>query len=507
MFRFSIARAPCLAVVAVSAVVAVLTLLATPISLQAQVFKTNLPELGDIAATDLSPADELKMGRKIMLEIVPDPDYIDDVVVAHYLNQLGLSLTQAWQRAPYAHSELPPIQLFAVRDGSMNAFALPGGFIGVHSGLVLAVQNESELASVLAHEIGHVAQRHIARMIGREKDDLIVMVGSMLLAALAARSSPDAAQAAAMGGQALALANQLAFSRDAEREADRVGLTILDESNFDTRGMTVMFRRLQNNNKFNEGKAPAYLRTHPMSSERIADIGERLRASAPKAAIDSPEFAIIRARLRVLQDTSTEGLKQTQKWFTSQGDSAAKFYGLAFSALRLGDFLAAQAELKRALKFCQQIEICKFLTLELAVAEKNSGAALDALSALSTLDTLKPQAGSSPSMAFIWYKFQTLMLAKNYRAAVDVAQTAALRQTQDARWKKMEAQAHQALGRDSRSHTALAQSYYLQGAHGAALEQLALARKARDADHIDLSIIDVLERQWKLEVREKNKKK
>ena len=168
-----------------------------------------------------------------------------------------------------------------VRDPMLNAFALPGGFIGVHSGLMIAAQNESELAGVLAHEIGHVSQRHIARMLGNQKDSLAIQIGALLLAILASRaggtSGGDLAQAAIMGGQAAAIQQQLNFSREAEREADRVGFVTLVNASFDGRGIEQFFGRLQQGSRLYEGTAPAYLRTHPLTVERICDMQNRSR--------------------------------------------------------------------------------------------------------------------------------------------------------------------------------------------------------------------------------------
>ena len=162
-----------------------------------------------------------KLGEQVMNNIRRDPDYIEDAAVVDYLNQLGGALlgSSAEARGDTGYDFF----FFAVRDPSLNAFALPGGFIGSHSGLVLAAQSESELASVLAHEIGHVSQRHIARMIGNQRQDSLLPLAGLLLGVLAMRSSPDLAGAAMMGGTGLAAQRQLSFGRDAEREADQIG--------------------------------------------------------------------------------------------------------------------------------------------------------------------------------------------------------------------------------------------------------------------------------------------
>src|SRR5690606_26973355 len=192
---------------------------------------------------ELSPVMERKLGEQVMRQIRRNRDYLDDMPVQEYLNNIGNDLLSV---RPEARGEAQyDYFFFAVRDPVLNAFALPGGFIGVHSGLVLAAQSEWELASVMAHEIGHVAQRHIARMLGKQRQDMLIPLAGMLLGALAASASPDAGMAMMMGSQGLAVQRQLNFSREAEREADRIGLDILREAGYETNGMINFFGRLQ----------------------------------------------------------------------------------------------------------------------------------------------------------------------------------------------------------------------------------------------------------------------
>ena len=173
------------------------------------------------AQQELVAGAERKIGDQIMAQIRRDPDYLDDPESTEYLNHLGYQLVSV------SAARSQDFQFFLVRDPMINAFALPGGFIGVHIGLIAITRHESELAGVLAHEIGHVSQRHIARMLGSQKESMAIQIGALLLAILAARaggsSGGDLAQAAIIGGQAAAMQQQLNFSRDAEREADRVG--------------------------------------------------------------------------------------------------------------------------------------------------------------------------------------------------------------------------------------------------------------------------------------------
>ena len=200
----------------------------------------DLPELGDAASNELSLALEKKIGQQIMNEIRwREPSYLDDPDIENYLNQLGGRLVAA--------SDDPGMgfQFFAIDDPSINAFAMPGGFIGVHTGLILSAQTESELAGVLAHEISHVTQRHIARQVFQSKKLSMASMLAMGLALLAARSNPQAAGAAITATQAGAISAQLAFSRDFERESDRLGFDTLQKAGYDVRGMSGFFERLQ----------------------------------------------------------------------------------------------------------------------------------------------------------------------------------------------------------------------------------------------------------------------
>jgi predicted Zn-dependent protease len=201
-----------------------------------------LPDLGDNSTGNLSEFDEQRIGEKIIREIKKDPDYSTNWIVYDYLNQLGKTLVNSARSQRISGSDAtgpfaPKFDFFAVKDKSINAFALPGGYIGVHTGLMVLAENESELASVLGHEIGHITQKHIARGAGFSKESSVLMLAAMLVAALAVKNNPNAAQGLAVGGQALAIQNQLSYSRSAEREADRIGFQILQASELDVSGM------------------------------------------------------------------------------------------------------------------------------------------------------------------------------------------------------------------------------------------------------------------------------
>jgi predicted Zn-dependent protease len=465
----------------------------------------NLPNLGGTEREELSPLMERKLGEQIMRDLRQDRDYLDDAPTLEYLNNFGNTLVAA---RPEVRGEASyDFFFFAVRDPSLNAFALPGGFVGVHSGLVLAAQSESELASVLAHEIGHVAQRHIARMLGAQRQDMLVPLAALLVGALAARSSPDLAAASMLGGQGFALQRQLNFSRDAEREADRIGLQILDAGGYDTSGMVAFFGRLQNATRnYGEG-IPAYLQSHPLTTERIADIQARIREQRYHQHADSIDFHLIRARLRVLQEDNAQGWRDAAKAFETQlaaksrVQTAAAKYGLALVASRQGDAVRAQALLDEsrtaALKDAEPLDS---LGIELKLAANQPEQALKL--AKTARDAFPLSRGIAMQYA------DALVAGGKNEEAVRYLRDQAQLYRQDAQVQQRLAQAYAAQGKEALQHLALAESYALKGSLPAALDQLQIARRAPDASFYDQSIIDARERELKerrLEEMKQNK--
>src|SRR5688572_10299410 len=324
----------------------------------------GLPELGDASQAGFTPAQERRIGESIMREIRADRSYLDDPEAAEYLSNLGHRLAA---RSPDARQGF---EFFLLRDPQINAFALPGGYIGVNTGLVLAAQSESEVAGVVAHEISHVTQRHIARMLSQQNQALVTTLASIAAAILLSRVSSDAAQAAFVFGQAGVAQSQLNFTRDHEREADRVGLQLLEQAGFDPRGLATFFERLQKATRVYESAAPSYLRTHPLPFERLADIQNRIQDLRYRQVPDSIEFQLIRAKLKAETDTPREAVaffetSLAERKFLSE---AASHYGLAVSSLRANNVARASSELAAVVKLVPPNAVVETLSCRIARA-------------------------------------------------------------------------------------------------------------------------------------------
>ena len=251
--------------------------------------QTNLPELGDPSQTVLSGAQERKVGETIMQQIRASGGYLFDPEVSSYLNELGNRLVTAVPGAPF------DFEFFAMADPTINAFALPGGFVGVNTGLILLTQTESELASVLGHEITHVTQHHMARSIVNQRDAALMSIAALAAAILASRSrsssSGDMTSAGIAAAQGLAIQSQIDFTRQNEEEADRLGFARTYAAGFDPNAMATFFERLMRASTWFEGNAPSYFRDHP---ETYSASPKHRRAPSPSRSGRFPIRSISR---------------------------------------------------------------------------------------------------------------------------------------------------------------------------------------------------------------------
>jgi predicted Zn-dependent protease len=321
--------------------------------------QVRLPSLGESVSDDVGVGSERKLGDQIMREIRRDPDYLDDPLLLEHVQSLWSPLLASARRRGDIGADIDGAfawEAFLVRDRSVNAFALPGGFVGVHLGLIALTGASDELASVLAHELSHVTQRHIARHFVNTQRQSLVSAAAMILGIIAASrsSNPDVARAAVTGGQAAAVQGQLNFSRDMEREADRIGWGVFSSAGFAPEGMAQMFEKLEHAHRLNDTGAFPYLRSHPLTTERIGEARARVDGAPRRnGGAGSLVHALMQARAKVLMDPSAQALRRLQG-----SDAAASgaprerlgaLYASAFASLLLREPARAQAPLEAAL--------------------------------------------------------------------------------------------------------------------------------------------------------------
>ena len=518
-----------------------LTLGTAPSMVAAQARQHSLPALGDGA--ELTLTEERRIGDQIARSIFRDPLYLDDPAIGAYLQTLWEPLVQAALQRGDLTPELKERfawQIVVGRDRQVNAFALPGGYLGVYLGLMSTVSTPDELASVMAHELAHVSQRHISRLITRQSQQTPWVIGAMILGALAANAARnvDIAGAAIVGGQAVAIQNQLNFSRDMEREADRIGFGIMHTAGFNPQGFVSMFDKLQAASRLNDDGAFPYLRSHPLTTERMADMTARTQelasssgtasgAAQPSSGpISLPYHTLISSRARVLAEDQTDRLRALAVTATTaritgfdELQSFGQLYAATLAAARLRDARLVQLGLQQLL--AHPLATTNDQTRSaLAAFEVESWLALPpeswpaaaqsrvqqyvantlALGPRATREAmvLSAQVLLKPAMASEAQRAQQSALAQRLQAHVALNPTDALA------WQTL-SKLHQAQGQLARAARADAESKLAHLDTTAALDRLRAAQQmARQggADHIESSIIDARLRQVQDQLRQ-----
>jgi beta-barrel assembly-enhancing protease len=303
----------------------------------------NLPDIGSPADAVFTRSQADAIGRSVLHQLRTAGSVLEDPEVADYIMTLGNRI------AAYAHEGTLRFEFFVVNDDAINAFALPGGYVGINTGLITATRSESELAGVLAHEIAHVTQKHIARRISATGKTSILATAAVL-AAIMLGGGGDAVPAAIMTAQGLAIQEQINYTRANEYEADRVGLHFLAQAGFDPMGMPSFFETLSRDAGSPGSRAPEFLQTHPLSSARIAETRNRAERTEVIAVDETPAYALMRARIRALNArTAEDALARFRADLEREGEhaSAATRYGWSLALLRAGRFAEAVPVLER----------------------------------------------------------------------------------------------------------------------------------------------------------------
>ena len=439
---------------------------------------TSLPDLGDISQTVLTPQDEQRIAEQILREVAVSDDVLQDAEVTDYLQALGSKLAAA------SPDKQQVFNFFVVRDNSINAFAMPGGVIGVHTGLILASNTESELASVLGHEVGHVTQRHLARMLAQQKYDTFKNIAGIALALLVSRANPELANGALAASSAATVQRQLDYTREHEREADRVGLSILDNAGFDARGMPAFFTTMQRGTRFSEGSAPSFLRTHPLTAERIADVSNRVESMPYKQVADSFEFNLVKAKLRAGDGLAQAAIDQftnnlLERRFTNE---SAEHYGLALAMLRKNDLTGATNQLKLLRAKGQKHAFIENLAARIEVAKNNPQAAASQYAKALSL---------YPKHRSLVYGYAEHFLAVNQPdKAIQLVQDKKALYPNDAYFYELLAKAYSTKNKKLLSFQAQGEAYYRKYNLKKAIEQMEFAAKANDGNFYEHSIVE-----------------
>jgi predicted Zn-dependent protease len=447
----------------------------------------NLPALGEAESDSLSIDDERKLGDQIMREILPDPAVIDDPVLYEYLMSVFVPLHEAAIRrgniSPEQEEKLA-WQPFLVLDPEFNAFALPGGYMGVNLGMIAASGSRDEMASVLGHELSHITQRHIARSMVANKHQSMVSMAAMLIGLLmsAKMKNGDVPMAVLTTGQAAMATGQLTFSRQMEAEADAFGLDVMTDAGFAPAGMAAMFGRLEDASRLNDNNQYPWLRSHPLTIERIATARLRAREVPPPDPRNShiTEHSLMRARARALMDTSEVALRRMQSQARlivplNDAERLGALYGGALASIELRDFPSAD----RMIASAQDV-----MAHHAAVVEQQERDAVLARSSREATGT----DGLPPNPPQ-----QVVVLPTQYPIEPEVARDFALLRVQDAVGKRSGpeiAAAVAALGNDrsrpmilARAEGAIGRSASRDPSAGAALQQAVESLQTWVAEH------------------------
>jgi predicted Zn-dependent protease len=451
------------------------SVLAQPSSVTTLDLQHQLPTIGEPADRYMSPADEMRLGNEFLRTAYRSGAILQDPEISNYMQHLGNTLANQLEIKPFDFT------FFAVNEDTINAFAIPGGYVGVHSGLILKTENENELAAVMAHEIAHVSQRHMARRIADMSSTQFLTLGAMLAGLLLAAGSGDhdAGNALIFSGMGMQQQQLINFTRSNEIEADRIGLGILYEAGFDPTGMPSFFKTMQRN-RF--GTIPVefkYLLTHPLDNVRITEAQNRIDELPKQIRASSLDYLLMRARMRALVAPDPRGLVESVEKELAQKKSPSNvdLYGYAQALERLGDYPQAKAvAAKLAASDSDNINY----QLALARIENESGNQQQALGVLTHLHTLYPD-----DYPVVYQYAQTLKDSKQASQGLQLLRNYLLHNpalTVDA--YKLLADLYEGDGKLIDSKQNLAEYYFNSGNYSAAIFQLKQALNTPEVDFV-----------------------
>jgi len=440
----------------------------------------HLPDMGDSTGTLISPLQEKALGESFFRSIRAQLDISYDPDIQNYIQTIGQTLV--------ANSDNPSqaFYFFVVLSDDINAFAGPGGFIGINSGLILNSESESELASVIAHEIAHVTQRHIYRAYEASSRMSLPAAAAMIAAIIVATQAPDVGIGALSAIQAGSIQMQIDFTRDNEQEADRIGLKTLARANFDPRSMPTFFEKLQQASRYYGAGAPEFLRTHPITTSRIADTRGRAETYPYRQVPDSQNYRLTKAKLRL--SSKQNSLEDLVTYFQAQVDQgtaeqrAAMQYGLGLSYLKQQKFDPAEGIfLNLNKRYPKQVH---YLTALAQVSVEKQ----DVATARNLYLKLEQKFPDNPDFKF---EYIAILLKSNQaQQALQLLKLTNYKTQQHPRYYLLLAQSYGKLGQDVNLHRYMAEYYYSIGQTDDAIMQIKLAQKTKGLNFYLSSILE-----------------
>ncbi len=425
----------------------------------------NLPEIGNPSSLYVSGDQERRLGTAMMQQLRRQDALIEDPLLGEYLASVAQKIAL---HADSGH----PYTFFLVDSPAINAFAAPGGYIGINSGLLLATQAESELAGVLAHEIAHVSQNHIARSIANAQRMSLPLAAALLasLALAAASGNSEFGQAALAGTIAYGTQRQTDFTRSNEQEADRIGAQLLARSGYDLNGMVSFFRRLERQLGGFGAQVPEFLLTHPLPTSRITDTENRLKDQPTRPVIrDETPYFLAKARLRVLTATNIAQLLrdlETSLATRDYLDETAERYAYALALKQSGRLHEAESQIQRLLKSNRDSLPLRIEAAEIALAKGDQERAWGLFREARKL--------YGDDFVLAMHYGRALATQGDPQEAVRVLEPQLRRRSQQAELHDLYAQAAQRAGNTAAARAALAEYYYLYGALNEAIQQAEL---------------------------------
>ncbi|MFM7481476.1 MAG: M48 family metalloprotease [Candidatus Methylopumilus sp.] len=442
------------------------------------VFANELPDLGDSSQLIISAKEEQAIAKAILREVAVSPEIVQDIEVIDYLKNLGNRLVA------YSPNKTQQFNFFVVNESSINAFAMLGGVIGVHTGLILAANSESEVASVLGHEIAHVTQRHLPRMIAQQKNDSIKSILGIALALLVARANPQLSAGTMTAASAMGVQKQLDYTRDHEKEADRVGFQILTDAGFDGRAMVSFFATLQKGSRFSEGAAPSFLRTHPITTERISDMSNRVKETRYRQIPDNPDFVYIKSKLRAANGTPQSAVDEFEGSIKDKRfmNEAAERYGLATAYMRKNDFIKARQEVEWLKINAKRDVLIETLTCKLEVATNHPAQALNLyLKALNLYPNHR---------ALIYGLAELYLMINEPEKTIKLINDKLNIYPDDSYFFELLSKAYSKEGKELLQYQAQSEAYYRKFNLPRAIEQMEFAAKSKDGNFYQKSIVE-----------------